>query len=138
VRSTNSWTKKVNRVGRSRLNRTLRASRVATRSSTSPAGTFPERLTSAGVRPGLQQARHHNRLKIFDRHGLVLVVDQGDELLGQVVAVLLEPARGVPLPAQREQPVPLRDLDPAHPQECGDVHLAAAALARQQPRHPAR
>jgi hypothetical protein len=47
-------------------------------------GGYVSRTTDqrAGVLSGLQQARHHHRLEIVDRHGLVLVADQGDELLG--------------------------------------------------------
>jgi hypothetical protein len=35
-----------------------------------------------GVLAGLQQARDERQLECADRHRLVLVVDQGDELLG--------------------------------------------------------
>jgi hypothetical protein len=72
-------------------------------------------ITARAYSPGLQQTRDKNRLEVADRDRLVLVVDQRDQLLGHPGAVLLEPAWGVLIPAQRQQPVALRALDPAHP-----------------------
>ncbi|HET9255515.1 MAG TPA: hypothetical protein VFO16_09965 [Pseudonocardiaceae bacterium] len=66
------------------------------------------------------------------------MVDQGAQLLGQPGTVLLEAARGVLLPAQRQQPVPLGGRDTAGAEERRDVDLAYGAFAGQQHRHVAR
>ena len=116
---------------RSRLNRLCRASRAATRSSTSSGGTFDDPADyRSGVLAGLQQTGHDHRLEVADRDRLVLVVYQRHELFGQAGAVLLEPAGGVLLLAEREQPIAVRALDPAHVEERGDVQLGGAASSR--------
>jgi hypothetical protein len=92
----------------------------------------------AGVVTGLQQAGHARFLKLADRDRLGLVIDQGDELLGQPGAVLLKPARNVLLAAEREQSVALGARHSAHGQEPRHLHRGDVALAGQQSRYSAR
>jgi hypothetical protein len=100
-----------------------------------PAGLLEQRV---GVVTGLQQAGHQRRLEAADRDRLGLVVDQRHDLLGQAGAVLLEPAGGVLVRAELQQPLTLLAGHPADRQERRHLHRGSVTLTGHHPGHPAR